>query len=278
MMKARILFVDDDPKTVLTMPQILRQRGYQVTAVDSVSEALTHIASAQFDVLITDLNIGEQDDGLDVVGAMRRTQPDCLVLILTGFPGFDTVLEAMHNQVDEYLVKPAPVPVLLDLIEQKLAKRRRDKAAAIKRIHEVLRENMFEIIQRALHTMRSDIHLGVLPISDEQRIEHAPHIVEYLAAMLEADDSYEIDKVILGDAELQGMRRYQQGYTIPLLASYMRHLEHAILDVVHDHLSALDPVFFMFDLKRLETSLGLQLEYTLKAYLDAEQEGGRLAG
>jgi hypothetical protein len=206
---------------------------------------------------------------------MRRTQPECLILILTGFPGFDTVLEAMRNQVDEYLIKPAPVPTLLDLIEQKLEERTRGRTAAAKRIHEVLRENMFEITQRALRAMRSDIRLGALPLSDEQRIEHVPHAVEDLAAMLEAADSREIENLILRDAELQGARRYQQGYTIPLLAAYMRHLERSILDVVHDHLLTLDSAHFMFDLKRLNASLGVQLEHALNAYLDAEQQGGR---
>jgi ActR/RegA family two-component response regulator len=269
---ARILFVDDEPKIVLTMPHILRKQGYQVTAADTVSDALAHVTNTQFDVLITDLNIGEQDDGLAVVSAMRRTQPNCLILILTGFPGFDTVLEAMHNQVDEYLVKPAPVPALLGLLEQKLAERARDKAAPAKRIHEILRENMFEIVQRALRSMRSDLRLGALNLSDEQRIEFAPRTVENLASMLEAADATEIDREILRDADFQGRRRHQQGYTIPLLAAYMRHLERAILDVVHDYLHTLDPVHFMFDLKRLDASLGLQLEHTLRAFLDAEEQ------
>jgi ActR/RegA family two-component response regulator len=275
MRNARILFVDDEPKIVLTMPQVLRQQGYQVTAVESVSDALEQIGTAQFDLLLTDLNIGEQDDGLAVVSAMRRTQPNCLILILTGFPGFDTVLEAMHNQVDEYLIKPAPIPALLGLIEQKLAERVRDRAKPSKRIHEVLRENMFEIVQRALRGMNSDMRIGMLPLSDEQRIEYASNTVENLAALLEAEDSTEIEKVILHDAELQGMRRYQHGYTLPLLAAYMRYLERAILDVIHDYLHSLDPDYFMFDLKRLHTSLGLQLEHMLIGYLDTEEKAGR---
>jgi ActR/RegA family two-component response regulator len=275
MRNARILFVDDEPKIVLTMPQVLRQQGYHVTAVESVSDALEQIGTAQFDLLLTDLNIGEQDDGLAVVSAMRRTQPNCLILILTGFPGFDTVLEAMHNQVDEYLIKPAPIPALLGLIEQKLAERVRDRAEPSKRIHDVLRENMFEIVQRALRGMNSDIRIGMLPLSDEQRIESASNIVENLAALLEAEDSTEIEKVILHDAESQGMRRYRHGYTLPLLAAYMRYLERAILDVVHDYLHSLDPDYFMFDLKRLHTSLGLQLEHMLIGYLDTEEKAGR---
>ena len=43
--RVRILFVDDEPSLVLTMPLILREHGYEVTAVSSVNEALTAITT-----------------------------------------------------------------------------------------------------------------------------------------------------------------------------------------------------------------------------------------
>jgi ActR/RegA family two-component response regulator len=256
------------------MPQILSRRGYQVTAASTVAEALQHIATTQFDVLISDLNIGEQHDGMTVVSAMRRTQPDCLTLILTGYPGFDTAVEALRNQVDEYLIKPAPPSTLLDLLEQKLAERQSSNSG--KRIHEVLREYMFEILQRALRSMRQDVRLGAMPLDDEQRADYTPQMIENLAAMLEASDPYEIEQVLLRQAELLGMRRYHQGYTVPLVASYMRHVERAIFDVIHDRLSSLDESHYYFDLKRINCSLAMQLEHALQAFLEAEQNGERL--
>jgi len=275
MSRERILFVDDEPRIAETMPQVLRQQGYQVTAVTSVQEALAQIASTQFDVLISDLNISEQDDGLNVVGAMRRTQPGCLIFILTGFPGFDTALEAMRIQVDEYLIKPAPLPTLLDLLAQKLSDRRSGPPAG-ERLYDVLRHHQFEILQRAVRAMHSDIRLDSLPLDDEQRMEYIPQMIEYLAAMLEVDDPHQIEQVMLRQAELQGMRRYHQGYSIPLVAAHARHVERAILDVIHDHQSALDANHLFFDLKRLGANLNLQLEHALQAYLEAEQNGGRL--
>jgi hypothetical protein len=125
--------------------------------------------------------------------------------------------------------------------------------------------------------MRSDIRLGALDLSDEQRIENVPRVLDDLAAMLEATESQEIEKIILRDAELQGARQYRQGYSIPLMAAYIRHLERAMLDVIHDQLPSLMPSHFMFDLKRLDASLALQLEHSLKAYLDAQSQNGLLS-
>jgi YesN/AraC family two-component response regulator len=54
-----------------------------------------------FDILVTDLNIGEPGDGFTVVSAIRRMQPDAAALIITGFPAFDNVLQAIRQQVND---------------------------------------------------------------------------------------------------------------------------------------------------------------------------------
>jgi DNA-binding NtrC family response regulator len=130
----RVLFVDDEPGVRLTMPEILHQHGFSVTAVGTVNEALAEITSVQFDVLISDLNFDHPADGFIVVSAMRSMQPNCVTLILTGFPGFESALEALRNQVDDYLIKPADVPTLVSLIQEKLQQRNSSRSAATKRL------------------------------------------------------------------------------------------------------------------------------------------------
>src|SRR5579859_6331999 len=119
----RMLFVDDEPSIRLTLPQILRMKGYDVDVASNVAGALAAIQSRSFDILLSDLNIGSPGDGFTVVSAMRRTQPECITLILTGYPGFETALQAIRNQVDDYLVKPTQVERLLQTIETKLQQR-----------------------------------------------------------------------------------------------------------------------------------------------------------
>ena len=134
MESVRVLFVDDEPGIRITMPQILRRHGLSVRAVGTVNHALAEITSAQFDVLISDLNIGQPGDGLTVVSTMRSMQPNCVTLILTGFPRLDTELEAIRSQVDGYLTKPAQIPTLVSLIQEKLQQRNSGTSATTKRI------------------------------------------------------------------------------------------------------------------------------------------------
>ncbi len=118
--RKRLLFVDDEPSIRLTLPPVLEAHGFEVIAAGSVAEAVNKIKSAAFDVLLSDLNIGEEGDGFLVVKAMRQRQPQCVTLILTGYPAFESALLAIRNQVDEYLVKPADIEVLVRTINNKL--------------------------------------------------------------------------------------------------------------------------------------------------------------
>ena len=121
----RLLFVDDEPSIFLTLPAILKQHGFEVTATRTVSDALRKINDSEFDVLISDLNIGEAGDGFTVVSAMRRTQPRCVNFILTGYPAFESALQAIRSQVDDYLVKPANIAELVGRLHEKLSSPRK---------------------------------------------------------------------------------------------------------------------------------------------------------
>ena len=65
--KRRLLFVDDEPNIRITLPLILAQRGFEVTTAVSVPEALDLINKERFDLLISDLNIGQPGDGFNLV-------------------------------------------------------------------------------------------------------------------------------------------------------------------------------------------------------------------
>jgi DNA-binding NtrC family response regulator len=119
--RKRILFVDDEPSIRLTLPCILQEHGFEVTTAATVAEAMSEISRSRFDVLLSDLNIGEEGDGFLVVSAMRRSQPKCVTVILTGYPGFETAVEGIRNQVDDYLTKPADLEALITSLNQKLA-------------------------------------------------------------------------------------------------------------------------------------------------------------
>ena len=82
----RLLFVDDEEGIRLTLPLLLEARGFNVRVAASVPEALSEIGTHEFDVLLSDLNIGQDGDGFAVVRAMRKAYPNCVSILLTGYP------------------------------------------------------------------------------------------------------------------------------------------------------------------------------------------------
>lgn len=120
----RLLFVDDEPSIRLTLPPLIEQYGFKVKSAASVPEALELIQRHRFDALLCDINISQEGDGFTVVRAMREAVPDCVTVLLTGYPGFETALKAIHSEVDDYLVKPTDVHILVSTLERKLSARR----------------------------------------------------------------------------------------------------------------------------------------------------------
>ena len=119
----RLLFVDDEEGIRTTLSTILQRRGFDVRVAASVAEALSEIKTHKFDVLLSDLNIGEDGNGFTVIRAMRKAHPNCVAILLTGYPAFETAVQAIEDEVDGYMVKPADINSLVSTIERKLRTR-----------------------------------------------------------------------------------------------------------------------------------------------------------
>lgn len=266
-----LLFVDDEPAIRETLPAILKMHGFETTAAANVTEALKEITSRTFDVLISDLNIGEPGDGFTVVSAMRRVQPQCLTFILTGYPALETALKAIRTQVDDYIVKPASISSLIAAIEGKLKDPRKKQAVTGKRLSTILGENVQHIMDKTLANMKAEPKMAALPLTDEERTANIPSLIKDLAEMLDSEHPEQSNPDLLNSARARGEMRFQQGYSIDMLVMGGRLLVRAVNDVIQENLLTIDLSYLMVDLKWLDESLALQLEETIRSYVHAER-------
>jgi len=252
----RVLFVDDDDSLRVTVPQILRMNGFEVCAAGTVAQALAEITTHPYDILVSDLNIGEAGDGFTVVSAMRRTQPDCVNIILTGFPAFESALAAIQGQVDDYLVKPARGGQLVNLIREKMGNRSSRHVLQPMRLSKLLRQMVHEIRENMLAKMKSDPVLSLLPISDEERAGYVPRIVSEIADQMNSPEADELANPASEASCEYGLQRLAAGYTISMLMRDSAILDAVVFDVVRERLLSLDTSNLVIDLKRF--SLGVQ--------------------
>ena len=113
-MPAQILIVDDEPRLADTLAIIFQHAGYAATAVYNGEEALTFIASYQPLVVVTDV-IMPGMDGISLAKRIRKSYPNCRVLLFSGNADTQDLLEAAHEEghMFEVLAKPVPPPVML---------------------------------------------------------------------------------------------------------------------------------------------------------------------
>src|SRR5262249_4930575 len=268
-MKSRLLFVDDEPNIRITLPLILENEGFEVSVAATVPEALDLINRERFDILLSDLNIGQAGDGFTVVSAMRRTQPDVLTFILTGFPDFNSALEAIRQQVDDYFTKPADVRTLVQTLKAKLAQPTRVLHSPRKSIAEVLLNSTNRIMDEWLAEARTNEDLRSVHLTDRERMDYLSRLLLSLIRTLEAhnvDLKERVDADALRAAAKHGEDRARQGFSIHMLVIEAGILHLVISRVLLDRLLEIDLSTLTSDAMKIGEHLNALLEQSIRAF------------
>jgi ActR/RegA family two-component response regulator len=263
--RKRILFVDDEASIRVTLPPVLEQHGFEMRVAASVPDALFEINSHSFDVLLCDLNISEEGDGFLVVSAMRHLQPDCVNVILTGYPALETALQAIRNQVDDYLVKPVDLDLVVKTIRERLQNRTSKLSSSGKGLFAALEENRALIITRTLQEMKQHPRLSSLSLSDGERIDQIAGLVSSLSEDVEIEDDtrgFEAQ----GLAFEYGRQRKKQGYIVPMVVVDFQLLRQALYEFILHRFLDLEFSNFVADLMKLDKRLDLLIQKALEAY------------
>ncbi len=102
---AKILIVDDEPAILNLMAKACQQGGHETVAVNSEAGARKALETRNFDVLVVDLVLGE-DNGMDLVRFAEDRCPQANVIVVTGHGTIETAIEAMRLGAFDYLTKP----------------------------------------------------------------------------------------------------------------------------------------------------------------------------
>jgi len=268
--KPKILFLDDEENIRLTLGMYLEDQGFGVTTVGNVPEALKLITQNPYDVLIADLNVGHPGDGFTVVSAMRRIHPQAVTFILTGYPAFETALEAIRLQVDDYITKPTDNDALVEKIQEKLSRPTPHHAIEPKRLSEIISANIQNITHDWLALVRKDPELARMRLTDAEYTDHVPRVLE---AALKVSHGNAISEADQRAARDHGATRKKQGYTIPFMIRESRLLHDAIASCVHKNLLTMQISYLITDLFSIHRTKQILLEESIDAFLAAPGKG-----
>jgi DNA-binding NtrC family response regulator len=118
---AKILVVDDDTAMREMMALALTKEGYSVQAADSSDAAMKAVAADDFDLIITDIYLGD-GTGIEVLEHCSRHCPGAKVILVTAHGTVETATSARRLGVFDYLAKPFQVETLVERVGAALRK------------------------------------------------------------------------------------------------------------------------------------------------------------
>ena len=275
MAPVRLLLVDDDESVLSGLSVILEAHEFEVTTASNVTEALKHIASASFDVLLSDLHMPGAGDGLIAVGAMRHANPRAITLVLSANPDMAKATRAVLRMVDEVLLKPVKAGPIVETIQRRLA-----EEAEFPRPKQVedepLRPQAVELVATLLeheraaiaHAWLAKMHEagGLAALTDEEKTEHLAGALDEIVYRLRYAQPLGV-MTLFSMASLQhGARRRRQGLGSPVLVEEARALQVALFQTILDHLGRIDFGQLPATLMAIADEVNAQLLQSLSGY------------
>jgi DNA-binding NtrC family response regulator len=119
----RVLIVDDEQDFATAIAERLSKRGFQASAVFGGEQALEATQGAAYDAIVLDLKMPGMD-GLQTLQAIRKTDPDVQVIVLTGHGTVSAGIGGMQLGAADFLQKPVAIEKLCSALEAAAEKTR----------------------------------------------------------------------------------------------------------------------------------------------------------
>ena len=186
----KVLIVEDDPVTRKLLEKKLVNEGYEVEYANNGSKAIDLLSEKIYDVVLTDLMLPGNIDGIGVLEFSKSKREKTEVILITAYASVESAVETMKKGAADYLTKPINIDeLLIRLAKISAMKSLAKNADELREAMDVTEKNASETIHE-LEFMISDLQnafsniKGVLAdeaINEHQRIEKALDLIVYLS-------------------------------------------------------------------------------------------------
>ncbi len=129
MEQPHILIVDDEPKLVRLVREVLTSTGFVVSSTGRGASAIEMVALGQPDLVLLDIVLADKTDGYEVIRRVREFS-DVPIIMLTAKARESDLLRGFDAGADDYLTKPFSSQELLARVRAVLKRARRDPGTA----------------------------------------------------------------------------------------------------------------------------------------------------
>jgi len=273
---AKVLLVDDNEDLRISLAKVLEYNGFEITTAGNVSEALKHISSGTYDVLLSDLHMPGAGDGLTVVSAMRHANPKAVTILLSAFPEMDAAAHAILLQADQILVKPMNVPALIEAIKQTLANGA-PPPRLVESVATILERSAPASIQDWFEHVLLEEKLMTIPLSREERCSHLTQLFRDLVTRLRSFKALGSRELVSATAAEHGATRRRQGYTAAMMVEESRMLQVCIFQTLQNNLATIDFSVLLIGVMTIADEVDSQLGQAMESYIAQSLDDALLA-
>jgi len=134
--KSQILIVDDETEHAQVMCEALRRVGHHCDVTYNLAEARSRLGRKGYDVVVTDLVMDGQRDGMEILKLAKGLNPPPPVILVTAHADIPTCKQALNDGAYDYIEKP------LDLDYFRAQVNRAAERAALQKQNQVLQEQL----------------------------------------------------------------------------------------------------------------------------------------
>lgn len=118
---ATLLLVDDEPNVLRSLERCFSRSNYRILTAENGDRALSVLQHTAVDLILSDARM-PGIDGASLLSTVRVRWPNCMRILLTGYPDVETMIKAINEgEIHRYIAKPWNDAELRVVIEQSLA-------------------------------------------------------------------------------------------------------------------------------------------------------------
>jgi DNA-binding NtrC family response regulator len=123
-MKAKVLVCEDDRVARELLEEIMRAEHYEVDALATGDEAIARAGKSAYDLVVSDVRLGDGAGGMEVLAAFQAKAPQTPVILITAFGDVTGAMAAIQKGAYDYVSKPFNVAELATTVRRALERSR----------------------------------------------------------------------------------------------------------------------------------------------------------
>jgi diguanylate cyclase (GGDEF)-like protein len=209
--KGSVLVVDDEKPIRDLVMAILTMHGYEGTACATLEEAMETLRkeSDRFDIVLTDLNLGDGASGFQLLEALRSSDESSVRIVMTGFGTKENAVTSLRHEAFDIVEKPishVEMGVVLDraMRHRRLIQENRRYQTHLENMVRTRNASLTDALSQLRQSYRGTIEAlaAMIDMREHSTSRHSRKVRDATLLLARAMDIDEAQTQVIGDGAL----------------------------------------------------------------------------